>query len=43
MDITIATILEKNIEDNLWSKLIFVMIYIKNNWPTRALQNLSLH
>lgn len=22
---------EKNINDNLWSKLIFLMIYMKNN------------
>lgn len=43
MDITRATILESNIDDNLWPELILAMTYIKNNRPTKALQNLSLY
>lgn len=36
-------ILESNIDDNLWPELVLAMTYIKNNWPTRALQNISPH
>lgn len=43
MDMTWATILEANIENELWPELVFAMTYIKNNWPTRALQDLSSH
>lgn len=41
MNIIRATIFERDIEDNLQPKLILVIIYVKNNWSTRALQNLS--
>lgn len=41
MDMTRATILEGNIDDDLWPDLILAMTYIKNNRPTKALQNLS--
>lgn len=37
MDITRVTILEGNIDDELWPKIVLVMTYIKNNCPTRAL------
>lgn len=40
---TRATILEGNIDDELWPELVFAMTYIKNSRPTRALQNLSPH
>lgn len=39
MNIIMATILEGNINDNLYLKLVFIMTYI--NWPTKALQNLN--
>ena len=41
MNMTRATILEGNINDDLWPKLVLAMTYVKNNWPTRAVQNLS--
>ncbi len=37
MDMTRATILEENIDDELWPKIILAMTYIKNNHQTRAL------
>lgn len=37
MDMTRATILEGNIDDELWPEIILAMTYIKNNRPTRAL------
>lgn len=40
---TRATILERNIDDNPWLKLVFAMTYVKNNQLTRAVQNLSLY
>ena len=43
MDMTRATILEENIDDDLWPELILTMTYVKNNRPTRAIQNLSSH
>lgn len=39
MDMTRATILEKNIEDELWPELVLAMTYIKNSRPIRALAN----
>ena len=39
IDMTRATILERNIEDELWPELVLTMTYIKNNRPTRTLQN----
>ena len=42
MDMTRATILEGNIDDDLWHELVLAMTYVKNSRPTRALpQNLS--
>lgn len=40
-DITRVIILEGNIDDKLGPELVLAMTYIKNNRPTRALQNLS--
>lgn len=34
-------ILEDNIDDDLWPELILAMTYIKNNQPTKAIQDLS--
>ena len=42
MDMTRTTILEDNIDDHLWPKLVLAMTYVKNSPPTKALlQNLS--
>lgn len=41
MDMTRATILEGNINDDLWPNFILTMTYIKNNQPTRVFQDLS--
>lgn len=38
---TRATILEKNFNNDFWPELVLAMTYIKNNWPTKAIQNLS--
>ncbi len=43
MDITRANILEGNIDDKLWPKLVLAMTHVKNCRPTKALQNLSPH
>lgn len=43
IDMTRATILENNINDKLWPKLVLIMTYIKNTRPTTAFQNLSPH
>ncbi len=43
MDMTRATILEGNIDDDLWPELVLAMTYIKNSRPTRALENISPH
>lgn len=44
MDMIRATILEGNIDDELWPELVLAMTYIKNSRPTRALaNNLSPH
>lgn len=40
---TRVTILERNINNNLWPELVFTITYVKNNWPTKAVQNLSPH
>lgn len=40
---TRATILESNINDDLWPEMVLTMTYIKNNCPTKALNNLSPH
>lgn len=39
IDMTKATILEGNINDDLWPELVLAMTYVKNNRPTRALQD----
>lgn len=36
VNITRVTIFKENIDDNLWSELLLVMTYIKNNWPIRV-------
>ncbi len=41
MDMTKATILEGNIDDELWPELVLAMTYVKNSRPTKVLQNLS--
>lgn len=38
MDMTRATILEGNINDELWPEIILAMTYVKNVRPTKALQ-----
>ena len=43
IDMMRATILEDNINDDLWPELVLVMTYIKNSQPTRALKNISPH
>lgn len=41
---TRETILEDNIEYEVWPEPVLAMTYIKNNWTTRALQdNISLY
>lgn len=42
MNITRATILEKNIDNELWLKLVCA-IFVKNSWLTKILQNFSLY
>ena len=39
MDMTRASILEGNINDDLWPEILLAMNYIKNNRPTEALPN----
>lgn len=41
MDMTRATILEGNVDNDLWPELVLAITYVKNSWPTKALQNLS--
>lgn len=41
MNITKATILEGNIDDDLRPELVLIMTYVKNNRPIKALQDLS--
>ncbi len=41
MNMTRATILEGNIDDDLLPEFVFAMTYVKNCRPTKALQNLS--
>ena len=41
MDMTRATIFEENIDDDPWPELVLGIKHVKNNWPTRAVQNLS--
>ncbi len=43
MDMTRVTILEGNIDNDLWSELVLAMTYIKNSRPIRALKNISPH
>ena len=40
---TRVIILKGNIDDGMWPELIFAITYIRNNRPTRVLQNLSPH
>lgn len=39
MDMTCASILEGNIDDDLWPEILLAINYIKNNRPTKALPN----
>lgn len=41
MDMTRSTILEGNINHELWTELVLAMTYVKNSRSTKALQNLS--
>lgn len=43
MDITRATILEGNIDNDLLPELMLVMTHIKNSQLTRGVQDLSSH
>ena len=43
LDMTKATILESNINNNLWPELVLAMTYIKNSRPMQALENISPH
>lgn len=40
---TRTTILERNIDDDLWLELVLAMAYVKINRPMRVVQNLSLN
>lgn len=40
MEMVRATILKEGINDTLWPKVVFAMIYIKNLRPTQALNKL---
>ena len=39
MDMARATILERNLNDDLWPEVILAMTYIKNLRPSKALEN----
>ena len=41
MDMTRAIILEENTNNDLWLELLLAIMYMKNNWPIRVIQNLS--
>lgn len=41
MDMTRATFLENDINDDLEPELILTMIYLQNNWPIRAIHDLT--
>lgn len=43
MDMTKTTILENNIDNNLWPELVLAITYIKNSQPIRVLQKISPH
>lgn len=43
MDMTRATILKGNIDNDLWLELVLAMTYMKNNRPIKIVQNLSPH
>lgn len=43
IDMTRATILESNIDNDLWPEIILAMTYINNNWTIKALQDLNLY
>lgn len=40
---TKETILESNIDNDLWLELVLAMTYIKNNRSIKVLQDLSLY
>lgn len=39
MEMIRATILERGIDDTLWSEIVLAINHIKNLWPTWALEN----
>ena len=43
IDMTKATILKNNINYKICPKLILAITYVRNNQPTKVLQNLSFH
>lgn len=43
MNMTRATIFNKNVNDDLKPKIVIVMTYMKKNWLTRVVQNFSNH
>lgn len=43
IDMTKATVLESNIDDDLWPKLVLAITYIKNSQPMPVLENISPH
>lgn len=43
MNMIKAIILENNINDDQWPKLVFTITYIENNWSTKVSQNFSLY
>lgn len=43
IDMTKAKILEGIIDNDLWSKLMLAMTYIKNSQPMQAFENISPH
>lgn len=43
MDMTQATILEGNLDDDLWPEVILTMTYVKNVRPTKALEGKTPH
>lgn len=38
-----VTIFEKDINNNFWLKLIFIIIYVKNNLLIKILQNFNFY
>ena len=43
MDKTRATMVDGNIDDDLWPKAILAITHVKNVWPTEALEGSNPH